>query len=54
MADIKDFSRKPLRVSQEEPRDERDKQNLQSKINRHRMLTFYKVCFVGISTVAEV
>lgn len=48
MADIKDFSRNPLRVRQEELRDERDKQNLQSKINRHRMLNFYKICFAGV------
>ena len=54
MADIKDFSRNPLRMRQEEPRDERDKQNLQSKINRHRMLNFYKFCFMGIVIVGIV
>lgn len=52
MADIKDFSRSPIRVKRERPRDERDEKNLQSKINRHRLLNFYKVCFAGIVIAA--
>lgn len=51
MANIKEFNRKQLRVKREEPEVERDKQKLQNKINRHRMLNFYKFCFAGIVIV---
>ena len=46
MADIKDFKRNQFLVEKEEKTPIKEKGTLNSRIARHRMLTFYKICAV--------
>ena len=46
MADIKDFKRNQFLVGKEEKSADKEKGSLNSRIARHRVLTFYKICAV--------
>lgn len=47
MADIKDFKRNQFLVKKEEKSAEKEQGSLNSRIARHRILTFYKICAVA-------
>ena len=46
MADIKDFKRNQFLVKNDEKSVDKEKGSLNSRIARHRVLTFYKICAV--------
>lgn len=55
MADIKDFKRNQFLVEKEEKAPAKEKGSLNSRIARHRILTFYKICVVlGIVAVIAI
>lgn len=52
MADIQDFKRNRFLVEKEEKSVEKDKGSLSSRIARHRVLTFYKICAAAVIIAA--